>query len=659
MFITTARRGQNAANHSTDVVNPSLTTQGIGRALVWVFNPANLGTNLEGNPVSVITLFGDTPRALAVSPDGTSVYAAVFHSGNRTTTINEGAVCDGGATAPPCGSSPGGLPAPNVNFEGTPGPEVGLIVKFNPLSGTWQDELGRNWPVPFSLPDFDVFRISTATLTQTASFSGVGTILFDMVANPVNGKVYVSNTEAVNEVRFEGPGNFVRDNNLKPPGEPASVIGHLHEARVTVLDGTSVIPRHLNKHIDYDVVPSLPGVAGNSLATPMQMAVTSDGATLYLAAFGSSKVGVFSTAALENDTFVPSAGSHIAVTGGGPSGLVLDETNDQLYVLTRFDNSISVIDTNTSTEVDHVPIYNPEPANVVDGRRFLYDASFTSSNGEASCSSCHVFGDFDGLAWDLGDPDGTVVPNTNPFQLATGNPFHPMKGPMTTQSLRGMANHGPMHWRGDRTGGGAQALDESLAFNAFNPAFVGLIGRAAQLTPAEMQAFTDFILDVTYPPNPIRNLDNSPTTPQSDGRHAVPRASHRHRVQLRRLPRARSGERILRRRRRLVDRGRDAGVQDPASAQRVSEGRHVRQRRQPGARFRFPARRLGADGLQLPQRRRVLSQQYRAAQSRGVRPSLPDDLCADRRPADDAHEHQRRRRRRAHQSVHRPRADGL
>ena len=24
---------------------------------------------------------------------------------------------------------------------------------------------------------------------------------------------------------------------------------------------------------------------------------------------------------------------------------------------------------------------------------------------------------------------------------------------MTTQSLRGMANHGPMHWRGDRTGG--------------------------------------------------------------------------------------------------------------------------------------------------------------------------------------------------------------
>jgi DNA-binding beta-propeller fold protein YncE len=55
------------------------------------------------------------------------------------------------------------------------------------------------------------------------------------------------------------------------------------------------------------------------------MAVTADGSTLYVAAFGSSKVGVYSTSALENDTFVPGDGSHIALSGGGPSGLVLDE----------------------------------------------------------------------------------------------------------------------------------------------------------------------------------------------------------------------------------------------------------------------------------------------------------------------------------------------
>jgi hypothetical protein len=89
-----------------------------------------------------------------------------------------------------------------------------------------------------------------------------------------------------------------------------------------------------------------------------------------------------------------------------------------------------------------------------------------------------------------------------------------------------------MHWRGDRTGGtdatrlhvvdSAQpdtgTFDETIAFKKFNVAFDGLLGRGAPLTDAEMQAFTDFILQVTYPPNPIRNLDNSLTSEQEAGR---------------------------------------------------------------------------------------------------------------------------------------------
>ena len=57
----------------------------------------------------------------------------------------------------------------------------------------------------------------------------------------------------------------------------------------------------------------------------MGMALTGDGSTLYLAAFGSSKIGIFNTAQLENDTFVPNSADHITVSGGGPSGLILDE----------------------------------------------------------------------------------------------------------------------------------------------------------------------------------------------------------------------------------------------------------------------------------------------------------------------------------------------
>ena len=48
-----------------------------------------------------------------------------------------------------------------------------------------------------------------------------------------------------------------------------------------------------------------------------------------------------------------------------------------------------------------------------------------------------------------------VLNNPQQFIIGpVGDPdFHPMKGPMTTQSLRGMDGQGPMHWRGDRTAG--------------------------------------------------------------------------------------------------------------------------------------------------------------------------------------------------------------
>jgi hypothetical protein len=374
--------------------------------------------------------------------------------------------------------------------------------------------------VRFSLPDLDVFAINAnaGTPSQTASFAHVGTVLFNMVTNPVSGRVYVANTEARNEVRFEGPGEFF---------DSTTVQGHLHEARITVLDGSNVLPRHLNKHLDYDVVPTPGSEKAKSLDIPLGMAVTSNGQTLYVAAFGSSKVGVFNTAQLENDSFTPSAANHITVSGGGPSGLVLDEPRGRLYVFTRFDNAISVIDTATADEIAHLPVYNPEPAIVKNGRPVLYDAVLTSSNGEASCAACHIFGDFDSLAWDLGNPDDVVLNNPNPFRVADplGTSFpdhHPLKGPMTTQSLRGMANHGPMHWRGDRTGGndpGGNALAEDQAFKKFIVAFEGLLGNAGPISDPDMQRFTDFILQVTYPPNPIRNLDNSLTPDQLAGRN--------------------------------------------------------------------------------------------------------------------------------------------
>ncbi|MCH2171397.1 hypothetical protein MK489_11485 [Myxococcota bacterium] len=514
-FITAAHRGQN-----TPFPQGNFETAGVGRADVWVFDANALGNSLGGDFLTVVNLFGDKPRALAVSPDGSTVYAAVFRSGNRTTALSEGHVCNtslgnlnSNTVQGPCNVvgtiAPGGLPLPHRNVENITRPETGLIIQQNRdggTSGTWQDELGRDWSamVRFDLPDLDVFAINASANppVETVSASGVGTSLFNMAVNPVSGKLYVSNTESQNHVRFEGPGTVASA--VKPTGEPATVRGHLAESRITVLDGENVLPRHLNKHIPYATVPTPAGVSDRSLATPMGMQVSEDGSTLYVAAFGSQKIGIFDTAELEANTFIPSASDHIQLGGGGPSGLVLND--DRLYVLTRFDNSVREINVSTKLETARHTLHNPEPRRVVVGRPFLYDARLTSSNGEASCAACHLFGDMDDLAWDLGNPDEHQVDNENDFPVI-GPPdpvFHPMKGPMTTQSLRGLVNMGAQHWRGDRQGNATEA------FNAFNGAFVGLLGRdAGEFSASQMQQFTDFALEITYPPNPIRNLDNS------------------------------------------------------------------------------------------------------------------------------------------------------
>lgn len=499
-YITAAHRGQNLP------FDPQLTTPGVGRADVWVFDPENLGDSLGGAPSVLLSLFADSPRALAVSPDGTRVYAAAFLSGNRTTAISQEAVCDGGEDAPPCmvdgREMPGGQPGPNQNIEGVPAPETGLIVRQDPATGMWEDELRRDWSAAMriALPDKDVFVIDAEVdpPVEIASYSGVGTVLYAMATNPVNGDVYVANTEARNEVRLE-----------------PRLRGHQHETRVTVLRGQEVLPRHLNSHLDYDSTEVSAGDRAASLSIPMGMAVSGDGAEVYLAAFGSAVVASLATASLDDGSFVPDRDDHIRVSGGGPSGLLLDEENDRLYVTTRFDNSVSVIDLVTRREIDHVPLHSPEPAEIINGRRFLYDAVYSSENGEAACASCHVFGHHDSLAWDLGDPNAPVFDNPNPLlpDVPAGlRKFHPIKGPMTTQTLRGIVDAGPMHWRGDRTGGvdsGGDALDPRQAFKKFNVGFTSLLGRRQLPSNADMEAFADFALEIPPPPNPVRALDDS------------------------------------------------------------------------------------------------------------------------------------------------------
>ena len=537
-FITTAHRGQHREHASLAGVpgagDPELTTPGIGRADVWVFDASDLGAALGGVPIQILSFFADTPRALAT--DGTTVYVGAFHSGNQSTVIPETVVCNGFDT------SPCGVPGPSANAAGDPAPETGLIVRFD--GSAWRDAIGRDWSpvVKLSLPDHDVFALDANTLAPASvpEFDHVGTILFNMAINPVTGKLYVSNTESPNHVRFEGPGIH----------GGSTVQGHLSESRITVIDpvADSVDPQHLNQHIDYTKlhtdVPDLVDVTQkhHSLATPLQVVVSDDpeDQRVYVAAFGSGKIGVFNASQLEDPAFEANfdpalASAGYLTVGGGPAGLALSRDNRRLYVLTRFDNQVAVASVGQGSDfvIQRVKLHNPEPSSVTEGRPFLYDAGLTSGNGEASCSSCHIFGDFDSLAWNLGDPDALVTANPQQvlgLPIQGGPSFHPMKGPMTTQTLRGMATHGGLHWRGDRTNGllGLDACDdglgsicdEDLSFRNFIVAFEGLLGRDGILDTVDMQKFSDFTLQLMLPPNPVAAIDGMLTESQANGQDA-------------------------------------------------------------------------------------------------------------------------------------------
>lgn len=400
-----------------------------------------------------------------------------------------------------------------------------------------------NGDVKLSLPDSDVFSIGVDDLRVQRAFSGVGTVLFSMAVQPGSGRLFVTNTEAKNLTHFEGAGQ----------SSSSTVLGHLHESRITVIDPRRghVQPIHLNTHIDYGrCCDRQPGENEDSFAFPTAGVFSPDGSKFYFSALGSDKVGIVQTRALgvgfDNRAARRRHELSELVLGpsvdalSGPVGLELDAARRRLYVKTHISNELVVIDTDSERIVGRISLHSPEPESIRAGRRVFYNARMTSSHGDSACASCHLFGDFDGLSWDLGNPDGSTVTNPGPFVVPTElaaltgiarDPFGAAitnrardpnfssnKGPMNTQTLRGMANHGAQHWRGDRTRNfqdepGRQpnfgSLDENNSFGEFDVAIAGLNGNDRELDPDVFQSFSDFALQLTLPPNPLRALDDS------------------------------------------------------------------------------------------------------------------------------------------------------
>ncbi|MEZ5301135.1 MAG: hypothetical protein R3F11_10850 [Verrucomicrobiales bacterium] len=454
----------------------------------------------------VIALQSLFPRAMAVSPSGDRLYVAALLSGNKTTILPPGVAPD-----PPAPTNPA-LP---------PAPKTGLIVADS------------HPDIPYTVLDNDVAEIDVASNAVLRYLEGAGTNLFDVAPRPGTDELWIPNTEALNLIRFE----------------PA-LRGHFADNRVSKLDLGSGAATHydLNPDIDYGVLPD-PAAQVTSIAQPTAIAFEPGGAALWVAGFGSdivAKVDAATGAVLARIDVRPPIEPGEENNAGimrGPRGLALDAAHGRLFVLCRLSNSIIVIDTASAAVLSEFPAgtFDPTPEDVREGRGYLFDARL-SGNGTASCATCHIDTDRDGIAWDLGDPGGemTLIAAKNRVNHDPGGTdlepqdavreLHPMKGPKVTQTLRGMIMDAEtfsdpqsptgtgtapplFHWRGDK---------RSLA--EFNPTFDNLMG-GAQIPDDDMEELEEYLRRTKLHPNPYRLLDRTAPAEIEGGTTSAGRAN--------------------------------------------------------------------------------------------------------------------------------------
>ena len=469
--------------------------------LILVFDP----DDLAATPL-VVPIEGEDPRALACSPDGATVYAAIFESGNGSTILSGGLDGSRPFSYPPDalgaagGPHAGRNPPPNAadgfeparNPENPPPPRVGMIVKRDG-SGRWRDDTGGDWtelvsgpraalsgrPIGWELVDHDLAAIDARDLSVTYT-GGLMNLCMALAVHPLTGAVCVVGTDATNETRFEPRlnGRFLRVN-----------------AAFVDAGGARVVD--LNPHLDYRASTVPQATREESVGDPRGIVWSASTGKGYVSGMGSNNLVVI-------DAFGARTGRAATVeVGEGPTGLALDEARGRLFVLARFEAALCVVDLAEEREMARVVFHDPTPPVIRAGRRLLYDTHATSGLGHVACASCHADARMDRLAWDLGDPGGEVKPIAGRnlganFPGFTGfEDYHPMKGPMTTQTLQGAVGLEPLHWRGDR-----------LGIEDFAPAFRSLQGDDELPDEAELAAFKVFLKSIHYPPNPFRDADN-------------------------------------------------------------------------------------------------------------------------------------------------------
>lgn len=351
-------------------------------------------------------------------------------------------------------------PEPSTTFAPGPGRIINLDTSMS----------GR-------LPDQDVFMLDpeASTIAPIPLARGMGTVLFAHDTNPSTGALWVLNTEANNKPTSTSPN--VGLSNL----QGRFSVNRLSIAALNLPSGPIVGP---SSPIDLDLCPDPNDVLGcRAVGQPCALAFDSFG-NGYIAGMLSKGFDPVDHSRIDVVTKWSSAGTFLTSwrVGAIPRALLVQPVTNRILVYCWGSNTVEIYRTNTTTPQligSALSLgYDPTPPAEKDGRLLWFSAEL-SQNRNGACATCHPDGRGDAIGWDLSDLNGDD------------------KGPLVTQSLRGIEGLLNYHWRGEQTD-----LED------FNDAFDKLLGaRNPDGTPrvmpaadfAKLKAYTFFLHNPANP----------------------------------------------------------------------------------------------------------------------------------------------------------------
>jgi len=369
------------------------------------------------------------------------------------------------------------------------------------------------------VPDRDVFVYDTATDTEIATVSGVGTLLYGIAVSSA-GRAFIPQTDARNVVNGTHGTTLAALGNRMFTNEVAAV--------TCTSGGCGAVQIK-------DLEPANP-TDTTAAATPYAVALSGNDATLVVTAAGSSRVLTLDAATL-NVLDTLDLGS---VAGGDfgqqiPRGVALrSDANgapQTAYVLNTFEGTVSVVDVSNPSNIGEVSQFavgvDPTPEAVRRGR-IAFHSGFASTKGTFSCASCHPDANVDQLLWRIG---GRCFLGG----CGTGDE------PRSTMPIRGLKNTLPLHWDGtlgDPTGGGNGSVglngnggtdcslggadgDLDCFVDLANGSLSGVMcdqsgscpSGGNELDAAARQDLAEYLRAVSYPPARERRIDDTLSTP--------------------------------------------------------------------------------------------------------------------------------------------------